>query len=69
MDNFRSCYLADYLRAFVAGLHAGHIFNNFPKMDDDWISSSVSLHCKKTESQPCLMPYLWYSLFTGMWPM
>ncbi len=27
--------------AFVAGLKAGRIFNAFPKMDDDWISSSV----------------------------
>lgn len=33
--------------AFVAGLHAGHIFNNFPKMDDDWISSSVSFALQK----------------------
>jgi cytochrome c oxidase assembly protein subunit 15 len=27
--------------AFVAGLKAGRIFNSWPKMDDDWISSSV----------------------------
>lgn len=33
--------------AFVAGLHAGHIFNNFPKMDDDWISSSVMFSLQK----------------------
>lgn len=34
--------------AFVAGLHAGRIFNNFPKMDDNWISSSVSFAFEKT---------------------
>ncbi len=28
--------------AFVAGLHAGHIFNSWPKMGDDWIASSVT---------------------------
>lgn len=27
--------------AFVAGLHAGHIFNTWPKMGDEWIASSV----------------------------
>ena len=28
--------------AFVAGLHAGHVFNTWPKMGDEWIASSVS---------------------------
>ena len=28
--------------AFVAGLHAGHIFNTWPKMGDEWIASAVS---------------------------
>ncbi|MEI6508808.1 MAG: COX15/CtaA family protein [Bacteroidota bacterium] len=27
--------------AFVAGLHAGHIFNTWPKMGDEWIASAV----------------------------
>jgi cytochrome c oxidase assembly protein subunit 15 len=27
--------------AFVAGLHAGHIFNTWPKMGDEWIASSI----------------------------
>ncbi len=27
--------------AFVAGLKAGHIYNTFPKMGDEWIASSV----------------------------
>lgn len=27
--------------AFVAGLHAGHIYNTWPKMGDDWIADSV----------------------------
>jgi len=27
--------------AFVAGLHAGQIFNTWPKMGDEWIASSV----------------------------
>jgi cytochrome c oxidase assembly protein subunit 15 len=29
--------------AFVAGLHAGHVFNTWPKMGDEWIASSVSM--------------------------
>jgi len=28
--------------AFVAGLHAGHIFNTWPKMGDEWIASAVT---------------------------
>jgi cytochrome c oxidase assembly protein subunit 15 len=28
--------------AFVAGLKAGHIYNTFPKMGDEWVASSVS---------------------------
>ena len=28
--------------AFVAGLKAGHIYNTFPKMGDEWIASSVA---------------------------
>ena len=28
--------------AFVAGLHAGHIFNTWPKMGDEWIASAIS---------------------------
>ena len=27
--------------AFVAGLKAGHIYNTFPKMGDEWVASSV----------------------------
>lgn len=28
--------------AFVAGLKAGHIYNTFPKMGDEWIASAVT---------------------------
>lgn len=28
--------------AFVAGLKAGHVYNTFPKMGDEWIAGSVS---------------------------
>jgi heme a synthase len=28
--------------AFVAGLKAGHIYNTFPKMGDDWVAGSVA---------------------------
>ena len=29
--------------AFVAGLHAGHAYNTWPKMGDEWIASSVTM--------------------------
>lgn len=28
--------------AFTAGLKAGHIYNTFPKMNDEWVAASVS---------------------------
>lgn len=33
--------------AFVAGTKAGHIYNTFPKMGDEWIASSVSFGIEK----------------------
>lgn len=33
--------------AFVAGLHAGHIYNTWPKMGDEWIASSTIIGFEK----------------------
>lgn len=38
---FALLFLQIVYGAFVAGLKAGHIYNTFPKMGDEWIASSV----------------------------
>lgn len=33
--------------AFTAGLHAGHVYNTWPKMGDEWIAESVNMGLNK----------------------
>jgi cytochrome c oxidase assembly protein subunit 15 len=39
---FTLIFLQIIYGAFTAGLKAGHIYNTFPKMNDEWIAASVS---------------------------
>ena len=38
---FALLFLQIVYGAFVAGLKAGHIYNTFPKMGDEWVASSI----------------------------